>query len=175
MRNKSFSAPLLISLAIVILDQITKAIVVHFIPEGSIAARFFGDFIWIVHARNTGAAFSLGASASAIVRFVVFVVLPLVVLIALLLFYVRTKELAPILRYSIALILGGGTGNLIDRLVRPAGVVDFISVNMYGLLGMDRFATFNVADSAITIGEILLIIGLLMVELQHSQAQSKRS
>jgi len=118
-------------------------------------------FIWIVHARNTGAAFSLGASASAIVRFVFFVVLPLVVLIALLLFYVRTKELAPILRYSIALILGGGTGNLIDRLVRPAGVVDFISVNMYGFLGMDRFATFNVADSAITIGEILLIIGLL--------------
>jgi len=53
--------------------------------------------------------------------------------------------------------------------------VDFISVNMYGFLGMERFATFNIADSAITIGEILLILGFLILEFHKPKAQSSQS
>lgn len=83
-----------------------------------------------------------------------------------LVYYVRGRGLTPLLRWAMGLILGGGTGNLIDRIFRPEGVVDFISVNMYGLFGMERFATFNIADSAITIGEILLVIGILVSEFQ---------
>jgi signal peptidase II len=71
--------------------------------------------------------------------------------------------------------VGGGIGNLIDRILRPQGVVDFISVNMYGFLGMERFATFNIADSAITIGEILLILGFLILEFHKPKAQSSQS
>lgn len=60
-----------------------------------------------------------------------------------------------------SLILGGGVGNIIDRIFRPLGVVDFIDVRFYGLFGLERWPTFNIADSAIVVGGILLIISLL--------------
>ncbi len=163
MRKASLYAPIALAGLIVIFDQISKALVVAYIPEGSIHARYLGDFIWIVHARNTGAAFSFGAASAPLVRLLLFVALPAAVLTGALYFYFR-KELSTPLRWSLGLIVGGGVGNLIDRILRPEGVVDFISLNMYGFLGMERFATFNVADSAITIGEIMLIIVLFADE-----------
>jgi signal peptidase II len=166
MRRQQFWFPLVAAAIIIIADQIVKAFVVAYIPEGRIFSRIFGDFIWIVHARNTGAAFSIGASSAPLLRFLFFIVFPLVVMGGVLVYYVRGRGLTPLLRWAMGLILGGGTGNLIDRNFRPEGVVDFISVNMYGLFGMERFATFNIADSAITIGEILLVIGILVSEFQ---------
>ncbi|HNP93037.1 MAG TPA: signal peptidase II [Rectinema sp.] len=167
--------PILFSGIIIIVDQITKALVVKYIPEGRVFARILGDFVWIVHTRNRGAAFSIGALSPQPLRFLFFICLPIVVLIALLFYYFKSERLSPILRYSIGLIVGGGIGNLIDRILRPQGVVDFISVNMYGFLGMERFATFNIADSAITIGEILLILGFLILEFHKPKAQSSQS
>ncbi len=166
MKRAKFWLPLVAASVIIISDQIVKACVVAHIPEGRIFSRIFGDFIWIVHARNTGAAFSLGASSSPVLRFLLFIAFPAVVLTGVLIYYFRTQGLSTLLRWSMGLILGGGIGNLIDRIFRPEGVVDFISLNMYGFLGMERFATFNIADSAITIGEILLVIGLLISEFQ---------
>ncbi len=170
MKKNVFWAPLITAAIIIVADQITKALVVSHIPEGRIFARFWGDFVWIVHARNTGAAFSIGAGSAPLLRFLFFIAFPLVVLIGVLIYYVQSSSLSPLLRWSMGLILGGGTGNLIDRIFRPTGVVDFLSLNMYGFLGMERFATFNIADSAITIGEILLIIGLIIAELRKPKA-----
>lgn len=168
MKKAVFWAPLVGAVVIVIVDQIVKTLVIRHIPEGRIYARFFGDFVWIVHTRNTGAAFSLGASSAPLVRFLFFIALPVVVLGGVLVYYFRAAHVSLLMRWSMGLILGGGIGNLIDRIFRPEGVVDFISLKMYGLLGMERFATFNIADSAITIGEILLVIGLFIAELQKS-------
>jgi len=72
MKKSRFWFPLIAAAAIVIVDQIAKALVVAHIPEGRIFFRIFGDFIWIVHARNTGAAFSLGASSSPMLRVFIF-------------------------------------------------------------------------------------------------------
>ncbi len=166
MNKRQFWVPLAAAVAIIAVDQIVKALVVAHIPEGRISFRIFGDFIWIVHARNMGAAFSLGASSAPLLRVLFFIVFPTVVLIGVMVYYVRGRGLTSLLRWAMGLVLGGGIGNLIDRIFRPEGVVDFISVNMYGLFGMERFATFNVADSAITIGEILLVIGLLIAEFR---------
>ncbi len=170
MKRTKFWGPLVAAAIIILSDQITKALVVSHIPEGRIFARIWGDFVWIVHARNTGAAFSLGASSAPALRFLFFIAFPLVVLIGVFIYYFRAKTLSPLLRWSMGLILGGGTGNLVDRIFRPTGVVDFISLKMYGILGMERFATFNIADSAITIGEILLIIGLVIAEFRKPKA-----
>ncbi|MEN6296733.1 MAG: signal peptidase II [Rectinema sp.] len=175
MRGMKVWFPLVAAAAIIIADQVVKIFIVTHVPEGRIFSRMFGDFIWIVHARNTGAAFSLGASSAPLARFLFFIAFPVVVLGGLLVYYFRAQNLSTPLRWSIGLILGGGTGNLIDRIFRPEGVVDFISVNMYGFLGMERFATFNIADSAITIGEILLVIGLLISEFQKPKIGSQQS
>ena len=64
---------------------------------------------------------------------------------------------------SVCGIVGGGIGNLIDRFFRPEGVVDFIDVKFYGLFGMERWPTFNVADSAVVVCGILLIISFKII------------
>ena len=55
-------------------------------------------------------------------------------------------------------ICGGGFGNLIDRFFRSEGVIDFIDVKFYGLFGLERWPTFNIADSAVVVCGILLLI-----------------
>ncbi|WP_461252145.1 signal peptidase II, partial [Treponema sp. R8-4-B8] len=69
-----------------------------------------------------------------------------------------SDEFTPIQRWALAGIIGGGIGNIIDRIFRSDGVVDFISVNIYGLLGMQRWPTFNIADSSVVVGCILLLV-----------------
>ena len=59
---------------------------------------------------------------------------------------------------ALALIIGGGIGNLIDRFCRPAGVIDFINVKVYGFLGYDYWPTFNIADSCVVTGVLLIIV-----------------
>ena len=59
-------------------------------------------------------------------------------------------------------IIGGGFGNLIDRIFRPAGVVDFIDVRFYGIFGLERWPTFNVADASVVVAGILLIVSFIL-------------
>jgi signal peptidase II len=61
----------------------------------------------------------------------------------------------------VAGIIGGGVGNLIDRVFRPEGVVDFIDVRFFGLFGLDRWPTFNVADSSVVVCGALLAASIL--------------
>jgi signal peptidase II len=64
-------------------------------------------------------------------------------------------------RWATAGILGGGIGNLIDRIFRSEGVVDFISIKFYGFLGFERWPTFNIADSSVVVCCLLLFITIL--------------
>lgn len=148
--------PFYLSAGILILDQISKALIINRIPRNTIAFRSLGDFLWIVHARNNGVAFSMGDSLPPLLRAVLFSLLPLALIAGILLYYFRTDEVSPLQRWALAAIIGGGLGNIVDRLLRPAGVVDFISVRFYGLFGMDRWPTFNVADSAVVVGALLV-------------------
>lgn len=150
------SLPFLISLIIILADQISKAFIVAKIPVNTIGSRLLGDFLWIVHAKNLGIAFSLGDSFSQFIRVTLFIILPLGFIGFGIAYCLKSDKLSAFQRFSIAVIIGGGLGNLIDRIFRGDGVVDFISVKFYGILGMDRFPTFNVADSCITIGAFLL-------------------
>ncbi len=158
---KSKLIPLLLTAGILALDQFTKALIVASIPMQTIGYQFLGDFLRIIHVRNPGIAFSLGAGSPEALRLVIFVMVPLAVLAALVVFMVRTGDLTTLQRWALAGILGGGCGNLIDRIGRPEGVVDFIDVKFYGLLGMERWPTFNVADSSVVVCGILLCITLL--------------
>lgn len=155
--------PFLLSLGIVIFDQITKYLVVKNIPEGTIAKKFFGDFLWICHVRNTGAAFSLGADGSIFMRVVVLIVLPLALMVFVSWLIVSEKNFfTKAQRWFAAGILGGGIGTIIDRIFRfDSGVVDFISVKFYGIFGLERWPTFNVSDSCVVIFVILLAISMV--------------
>lgn len=166
--------PFILTAAIIALDQITKAIVVAKIPLGTIAASYFGDFFQIWHVRNKAVAFSLGEGLPDMFRSILFLVIPTLVMVLLVwLLLSKKNQFTTLQRWALAGILGGGIGNLIDRFCRPEGVVDFLSVKFYGLFGLERWPTFNVADSSVVVCGILLIVSLLVTIAHESAGRSK--
>ena len=138
--------PFIIAALVVIIDQVTKAIAVtNLTSAGSIPA--IGTIVSFTLVKNTGAAFGLFRYQTT-----VFVAIS-VIAIAFTIFYLVKKK--PSLYLPFALILGGAIGNLIDRL-RFGHVVDFIDLHFWPV--------FNVADSCITVGAVLLFVMILRGE-----------
>ena len=155
-------APFALTAAVVLLDQLSKAWVVATIAENSVGYRFFGDFLAIIHVRNTAIAFSMGVGLPSVVKILFFILLPLLLVTAVTILLVGNRvALKSSWRWVLALFLGGGIGNLIDRIFRSFRVVDFISVKVYGFLGFERWPTFNVADASLVVSGILLAALLL--------------
>ncbi len=151
-------SPFILSSFIIILDQITKYLVGAYIKQGTIGWTAFGDFFWLVHQQNTGAAFSMGDSLPEALRIGILILVPLALVVALIIYYFKTDELTLVQRWAVGGIVGGGIGNLIDRILRPEGVIDFLSFKFYGLFGLERWPTFNVADSSLVVFGILLVV-----------------
>ena len=122
--------PLSLTAFVVIADQLSKAWIVSTIPEGTVAYRLLGDFLWICHVRNDAVAFSMGAGLPEAVKAAAFIVIPLV-LMALVVASIFTDRIigkvTSFQRWCLAGIAGGGIGNLIDRVFRSFRVVDWIS------------------------------------------------
>src|SRR5262245_49197863 len=138
-----------IVLGVVVADQLTKTWAVRELVDGPV--ELAGPDVAFRLSRNRGGAFSLFQGFT-----------PLLALLAIVLAVVLVRALHrtrdPLVLVALALILGGAIGNLIDRLARDPGflrgeVVDFVDVG--------RFPVFNVADSAITIGAVLLFVAVL--------------
>lgn len=166
--------PFILTAFIVLLDQLSKAWVVATIAENTVGHWFFGEFLAIVHVRNTAVAFSLGSTFPIWIRLIFFVGLPvaLLVLVIYLLFDKRIHLSAQI-RWVLALFLGGGIGNLLDRIFRSLRVVDFISVKFYGIFGLERWPTFNVADAALVVSGILLALILLLEKKETTDGKER--
>lgn len=160
-KNTWFFSPFIITVLIVISDQITKMLVLKKIPplysSPDNVVRISEDFLWFINVTNRGAVFSFGANFGDVARLLMIYILPILLLIFIgkILIYSSWHKT---FRWIAGGIIGGGIGNMIDRVFRPAGVVDFISVKFYGLFGMERWPTFNIADSAIVLSMIIWII-----------------
>jgi signal peptidase II len=165
--EKNRLKPFILTLAIVLVDQLTKLIIIKTIPAydwDSFITLLGEDFFRIIHVRNLGVAFSMGSGLSGPVRFVILKILPLFVLVWVgIMVYNREKEgLSSYQSWLLAGVIGGGIGNLIDRFFRPQGVVDFLDFKFYGLFGLERWPTFNVADASVVITVSLLFISLII-------------
>ena len=148
-RAASLTPWLGIALAVIVLDQLTKAMIVAALRLGD--ARTITPFFDIVRAHNRGAAFSFLNDASGWQRW--FFVALGVAAAAFIVWMLRRHGGQRMFGWALALILGGALGNVIDRLVH-GHVVDFLQVHWQ----QHYFPSFNVADSAITIGATLLIL-----------------
>ena len=166
---KSKILPITLAVVVIVLDQITKMLVVRHIPLYTIGTQFFGDFLRIIHVANTGVAFSVGASWSETARRFLFSLIPLIVIGIVIAIYFRNNTWTKLQRWAIMGIVGGGLGNLIDRFFRAEGVVDFIDVKFYGLFGLERWPTFNVADSAVVICGLMLVISFIVTSIKESK------
>ncbi len=140
---------------IVALDQWTKYLVRSRLAVGEIWAPIPGlaPYLRIVHWNNTGAAFGLFPSGG-----LAFTLVAIVVSLAIIYYFPRVPGGQPILRFALALQLGGAIGNLIDRVLLGT-VTDFVSVG--------TFPVFNVADSCISIGVALLLAAMWVEERRH--------
>ena len=138
-----------IALAVIVLDQLTKAWIAATFQLGD--ARMVTPFFDIVRAHNRGAAFSFLNDASGWQRW--FFVSLGIAAAGFIVWLLKRHGGQRLFGWALALILGGALGNVIDRLLHGY-VVDFIQVHWRGWY----FPSFNVADSAITIGAALLIL-----------------
>ena len=166
-KNKRYFKPFILTALIIIVDQISKAIIAKNWPmHGTVIKDIFNNgFLLIYHVRNKAIAFSLGDNIpEGPFRQFLFVVAPLFVLSFLVWYYFKSDEFSKLQRWAVAGIIGGGLGNIIDRVFRKDGVVDFISVKLYGSFGMERWPTFNAADSGVVICCLLLLATMLKPE-----------
>lgn len=139
-----------LGLLIVILDQITKYAVAARIPLHTTIPVVPG-FFDLTHVRNAGAAFGILGAGEAPWRGLFLTLVALAVFLGVLVYALRTPPACTGLQIALSLILGGAVGNLIDRL-RFQSVTDFLRF----YIGTHEWPSFNVADSAITVGVLLL-------------------
>jgi signal peptidase II len=138
-----------VAVAVFVLDRLTKTWVTENIPLGT-ARPVLGEYIRIVHAQNTGAAFGLLPERTTLLS-----VLSVVAVIAIVYYYRQIASNSSLVSATLGMQLGGAFGNLLDR-VTQGYVVDFVDVGV----GDIRFWAFNVADSSIVVGIILVTAAL---------------
>lgn len=157
---KSKLPPLLLTVGVIAADQIVKWIVTKTLPYGR-PVEVIGDFLRLVYVQNPNIGFSIGRSLGGGGRFVLARLLPLLVSGILLVYFLVGRDITRFQRWILAAVLGGGLGNYVDRIFRRGEVVDFIDVKFYGIFGMQRWPTFNLADSTLVVAGILLLASFL--------------
>src|SRR5687767_9693069 len=145
---------LAITAAIIVLDLWTKALVLRRIDLHE-AIPVIPNFFQLVHVRNTGAAFGIGANAASKIVPLLLNIGALAVFGVVLVYALRSSVTDRVRQTGLHLILGGAVGNLLDRF-RSGYVVDFLHV----YVGRHHWPAFNVADSAICIGIALLFFDM---------------
>lgn len=162
MKNKKLWIFLVSIFVIIIVDQWSKIYVAnHFFVGESV--KVIDGFFNFTYVRNSGAAFGFGGAFSNWIRYTIFRALPVIACLWLAVLLFKSYKKDTLLSSAYALILGGAIGNLIDRF-RLDYVIDFFDF----YYGRNHFATFNVADSAITVAAGLLIIDYF-IQLKKSK------
>jgi signal peptidase II len=145
----------LVSGGILVLDQATKVLVDKTMAMHQ-SIDLIPNFVSLTYLRNTGAAFGFLAGARSSLRIVFFALISSVAIGCIVYLIRGLRPPHKALLISLSLILGGAIGNLVDRL-RLGEVIDFIDLHWYDI----HWPAFNVADSAISIGVVLLFIQML--------------
>ncbi len=153
MKNKYFLVGV-IAAAVLILDQLTKYLVMRYIPWHGIV-RIIPGFFDLTYVRNPGAAFGILSGDHGVWRSVFFIAVTAIALGVIVVLIRKTHERLLVVAFS--LIAGGAIGNLIDR-IRYGEVVDFIEWYYRSY----HWPTFNIADSAISAGVGLLVVDMFL-------------
>ena len=149
-RNLLITAIVFLSIAI---DQISK-IWVRNNFESYIENSIIGDVFTLIKVENTGAFLGMGSELSETLRILLLIVLPIIVLISITIYTYIDKTLDKISIIGFSLIIGGGIGNIFDRIVYGS-VTDFLYLDFGGVF---KTGIFNFADLSVTTGMILILI-----------------
>lgn len=150
-RQYYIGTSLFIAIIILILDQVTKFVIASSMRIGD-SFEVIPGFLNITSHRNNGAAWGILSGKMSF-----FFIITLIILIVLVVFYIKEAKNNLFMQIALSLLFAGALGNFIDRLLHGE-VVDFIDTYIFGY----NFPIFNVADSSLTIGVILIIITLVI-------------
>ena len=153
--HKKYLLPAIISLPVIVLDQCTKYLIIKSFALYQ-SHTVIEHYLNIVHTRNRGIAFGLLSGSGSGMRVFLLISTSLLAIVFILYLLSSLKGKHTYATITLSLILGGAIGNLIDR-IRWGAVVDFIDLHWYHY----HWPAFNCADSAISIGLVLLIIGII--------------
>ncbi len=149
-------------LLVLALDQVTKRIVTHTLPLHD-TINVIPGLLDLTHVQNTGAAFGILNAAEFPYKPAVMMTIAAIALVAIAAYGVQLGLHERLARMGLALILGGALGNLVDRAV-AGHVVDFVDVYW----GTSHFWAFNVADAAISVGALLVVLDMIGLGRQHA-------
>lgn len=150
-RQYYIGTSLFIAIIILILDQVTKFVIASSMRIGD-SFEVIAGFLNITSHRNNGAAWGILSGKMSF-----FFIITLIILIVLVVFYIKEAKNNLFMQIALSLLFAGALGNFIDRLFHGE-VVDFIDTYIFGY----NFPIFNVADSSLTIGVLLIIITLVI-------------
>ena len=154
----------ILSFLVVLADQITKLMVIKFVPLFDSIPD--DGIIRITHLMNTGSAFGLFQGMNTVLAIV-----GIIGVFFILYFHINYSREHFFMTVGLAFIFGGAIGNLVDRIYR-GGVVDFIDVRLWNDV---HFPSFNVADSSISIAAGLLILDLILGQKKESSKRDEIS
>jgi len=167
-RKKNYLIVILITFLVFGLDQITKYLVCKLLPLHSQVEAIHG-FLTIIHIRNAGVAFGLLKGFGSQYKVFSLMLISAITIFLLVFIITQIKKNDWIQMVSLSLVLGGAVGNLIDRF-RFGEVIDFIDVHWKSVY---HWPTFNFADSAITVGIIIIVIYELFRPKRQPQTKSQ--
>ena len=146
----------LIALGVLLLDQATKQVIIRSLRlgEGFPVVPGYFDITFVL---NPGAAFSFLATLSERVRNPFFIAISVTAIVLIVVYHSRFAHQHRLASVALSLVLGGATGNLMDRL-RYGVVVDFLDLHIHQY----HWPVFNVADSAISVGVSLMLLEMLL-------------
>ena len=158
--NSKFILRTALILSIVIInvgcDQVSKKIVRENVPQNEII-RVLSNHLMVTNVENSGAFLSLGNSLPQGVKNILLSLLPAIVVLVALYYAIRKQSIAPILLAGLCFIVGGGIGNIYDR-IAYGSVTDFLQINAGGI----QTGIFNMADVSITTGSLIILMGSIL-------------
>lgn len=145
-------------------DQLTKDFARDRLQDGA-PLTLVDDLVHLVYAENPGIAFGIGSDLSGQVRFWLFTVGIIFVIVAIGAVAYHRREQGPVFLAGITLLMAGGLSNLIDRMMHDGHVIDFMVLN----IGVMRTVVFNVADVLVCIGAVVLVFSTFLASPRRSR------
>ena len=151
-KNRNISITILIAVSI-LLDQLSKFLIRQNVDQYS-EIKLIGDYFILTNVENSGAFLGMGSDFSPFIKTVFLLILPIIVLICIMIYVYRDKQIDKISLIGFCFIIGGGIANIYDRILYGS-VTDFLFIDLGGIF---KTGIFNIADLSVTTGMILILL-----------------
>ena len=151
-KNRNTSITILIAISIV-LDQLSKILIRNNMDQYS-EVKLIDEYFILTNVENSGAFLGMGSDFSPFIKTIFLLILPVIVLICIMVYVYRDKQIDKISLIGFCLIIGGGIANIYDRIIYGS-VTDFLFIDLGGIF---KTGIFNIADLSVTTGMILILL-----------------